>query len=502
VCIRKPGAALTSTIAPPVSRTGVAMSGQMKSIPATSSPTIWAAVSAISTLSGWASNVRSIDVPPVDLDSRQNLHVADASARVLVGDVDELADGVLPVGDDARRDSLGDRRDLSADHEAAVVVAGDVALDDEIAGAALREGGVERFSDGLVRTQVEVDAAAVVAVERLDDARKTDTGRGGGRLVFRPHDGAARDRQSGRIEQSVRQALVRCDVDPDRRCLRRHRRPDALLVDALAELHEGVAIEPDVGDVAARRLIEDRLGAWAECLALGEQDEPLELAHEVDRDRWVVRGDEVIDEGNGDLAGLDPDVLLAVLVNDVVAAVLAGAARLAVADVRAGEVLELERDVLGDVAHPRAVAEPRDEPAAPAEAAGVVLEARQQADKSVCEARDLVRREVLKDAEIDDHPDDRLAGPVVRAAEDPRLDDLEGGLGAAAAGPVRGAALRRRARRRIRAGRCRRRLPGPRFRCRLRHSALLPRAHSYVRPECTRPTRAIAVSRSRLRDAT
>ena len=67
VCIRKPGAALTSTIAPPVSRTGVAMSGQMKSMPAMSRPTTRAAVSAISTLSGWASKVRSIDVPPVDM---------------------------------------------------------------------------------------------------------------------------------------------------------------------------------------------------------------------------------------------------------------------------------------------------------------------------------------------------------------------------------------------------------------------------------------------------
>ena len=67
VCIRKPGAAFTSTIAPPVSRTGVAMSGQMKSMPATSSPTIRAAVSAISTLSGWASIVRSMEVPPVDM---------------------------------------------------------------------------------------------------------------------------------------------------------------------------------------------------------------------------------------------------------------------------------------------------------------------------------------------------------------------------------------------------------------------------------------------------
>ena len=39
----------------------------MKSIPATSSPTTRAASSAISTLSGWASSVRSIEMPPVDM---------------------------------------------------------------------------------------------------------------------------------------------------------------------------------------------------------------------------------------------------------------------------------------------------------------------------------------------------------------------------------------------------------------------------------------------------
>ena len=67
MCIRNPGAALTSQIAPPVSRTGSAMSGEMKSMPATSSPTTRAASSAISTLSGWASRVRSIEMPPVDM---------------------------------------------------------------------------------------------------------------------------------------------------------------------------------------------------------------------------------------------------------------------------------------------------------------------------------------------------------------------------------------------------------------------------------------------------
>ena len=67
VCIRKPGAAFTSQIAPPVSRTGSVMSGQMKSMPAMSSPIIRAASSAISTFSGCASKVRSIEMPPVDM---------------------------------------------------------------------------------------------------------------------------------------------------------------------------------------------------------------------------------------------------------------------------------------------------------------------------------------------------------------------------------------------------------------------------------------------------
>ena len=67
VCIRNPGAAFTSQIAPPASRTGSVMSGQMKSMPAMSRPMTRAASSAISTFSGCASNVRSIEMPPVDM---------------------------------------------------------------------------------------------------------------------------------------------------------------------------------------------------------------------------------------------------------------------------------------------------------------------------------------------------------------------------------------------------------------------------------------------------
>jgi len=171
----------------------------------------------------------------------------------------------------------------------------------------------------------------------------------------------------------------------------------------------------------------------------------------------------VVDERDRELAGLDADALLAELVDHVVVGVLAGAAGLAVADVGAGEVLELERDVLGDVAGPGAFLEPRDEAAAPTQAAGVVLEARQKIDQRVVEAGDLVAGVFLERAEVDEHPDDGLAGPVVGAAQDSGLDDAERGL---RTGVGRGLCRASSSGRRTR-------LAGARFRCRLRHGALL-----------------------------
>jgi hypothetical protein len=115
------------------------------------------------------------------------------------------------------------------------------------------------------------------------------------------------------------------------------------------------------------------------------------------------------------------------------------------ADVGAGKVLELERDVLRDVAHPRPVAQARHEPAAPPERASVVLERRHQLDQRVGEVRDRVRRERLEHAEVHQHPHDRFARPVVRAAQDARLEDAQRRFGARRARRIRGSPARLRA---------------------------------------------------------
>ena len=247
-------------------------------------------------------------------------------------------------------------------------------------------------------------------------------------------DLGARHRQAGRVQQPVGQALVRGDVHPDRRGPRRHRRADPLLVDAMPELDEGMAVEADERDVAADRLVDEGLGRRPERLAFGEADQPLELRREVEEDLRVVGCDEVVDQGDGHLPGLEADLLLAVFEDAVVLAGRAGRPGLAVADVGPGEVLELQGDVLGDVADPGAVAQPADEAPASPQRAGVVLERRQERDEGVGEVRELVRRVLLQDAQVHEHPDDRLARPVVGAAQDAGLEDPQGRRGPSRSG--------------------------------------------------------------------
>jgi len=69
----------------------------------------------------------------VDLDLREHLLVADAPAGIRILDLHERADRALAIAGDAGRHALGDSGHVPADDEAAVVVAGDVALDHDVA---------------------------------------------------------------------------------------------------------------------------------------------------------------------------------------------------------------------------------------------------------------------------------------------------------------------------------------------------------------------------------
>src|SRR5262249_36310261 len=158
--------------------------------------------------------------------------------------------------------------------------------------------------------------------------------------------------------------------------------------------------EPDPRDVAADRLVDDRLRRGAERRPLRPDDERLELGVPVE---LGIGPDQVVDEPGGEPSGGEADVLVDVAVDDVVAARLSlAAARLATPYVVAGDLLEGEGAVLGDVAEPGALVQPLDEAALAAARAGVLGEAGERRQEVLGEAGELVRGELLEGAEVDD----------------------------------------------------------------------------------------------------
>jgi len=145
---------------------------------------------------------------------------------------------------------FGDRRHLAADDEASVVAPDQERLDDADASTGLTFGDHPGGAYGLGIREIQTDPPAMVAVQWLDHARIADpVGRGHGG-VDAAHRLAAGDRQAGRGQQLGGQVLVAGGVDGQRADHRRHGGPDPLGMDALAELDQGVLVQPDPRDVA------------------------------------------------------------------------------------------------------------------------------------------------------------------------------------------------------------------------------------------------------------
>ena len=288
----------------------------------------------------------------VEGDPREDLLVADAPPRVGVRDLDQLGDGLDAVADDVRRHPLGDGDHPAADDQEPVVAAHQVGLDDDPAAAGLALGDVEGFGDRRVVTQVEPDPAPVVAVGWLEHDREADPMGDLQRAVERPDGLGLRHRKPCRGQQLQGHLLVARDVDRKRARLGGHRGPDPLRVDPLSELHERRAVEPHPRDVPGHCLIDQRLCRRPEGGLLGEQQQPLDLADGVEVGLGLH---EVVDQPDRELARRDPDGLVGVGVDHVVdPGPAGGAAGLATRHVGAGELLQLQSDVLRYVPEPGA----------------------------------------------------------------------------------------------------------------------------------------------------
>ena len=192
-------------------------------------------------------------------------------------------------------------------------------------------------------------------------------------------------------------------------------------MDAVAELHKALSVEAQIGDATRHGLGDDAAGAGPQTALLPD------LTHLLDVGLQIVRG--AIDQGLGDahggLRGIHANGLLDVAEHHVVHTPLAGASGTPEARVHAGKGLDLQRDVLDDMAHPGAAFHAFPEAAFMFLAAAVAVHAGQQRLDAFEEAGDLVRGLLFELLDVEAH-DDQLVpfdGPVVGATHGLELED-------------------------------------------------------------------------------
>ena len=174
----------------------------------------------------------------VDVDLGQHLLVPVASARVLVHHVDQFADGVLPVAHHAGGGAFGGGHELVVDHQQAVVQPGDEALHD---GPAAHLLGLFQGRHGLVPgLDADGGPTTVVAPDGLDHAGVADPVEGLGQSLLGAHHPAARHGDLVALEQLLGLLLVAGDLHPDVARAAGDGGADALLVNAVAQLHQAL----------------------------------------------------------------------------------------------------------------------------------------------------------------------------------------------------------------------------------------------------------------------
>ena len=369
----------------------------------------------------------------VDLEPRQHFLVADAAARVLVHDLDQLRDRAAAVADDVARRAAGRGDQFAVHDQEAMVVALEVGLDDHRARVLLR--ALEAGHDFRVARQADRDAAAVVAVVGLGHDREAEPVRGAHRLALALHQLLARHRQAERGEDAVGLFLVARELDRDVRRAAGDRRLDALLVLAVAQLDQRLVVEPQPRDVALVGGVYQRGRRRAERAALREADVLVAGGGPIPTLRHRARGAELFreqrtQEAHRELAGGDAFLALGVFIDDRVEPRLVEAARLAERDVLAGDVLQFERDVLEHMSEPGALVlvHAADEAAGFAVGTAVLGEAGQGRDQAVDEIlAEPARGPGLECAEVEFQPDDRKTRVVGRPDVDGAVEDAHVG---------------------------------------------------------------------------
>ena len=314
------------------------------------------------------------------------------------------------------RHPLGHRHQLTVDHQHPVVLAGDEALNDDAPAVLPRQR--EPVAHLLLGGQMDRDSPAVVSVVRLHHHRVADPLRRGDGVVLPLHQPLAGNRQAEVGQQAIGLFLVGGELHRDVRRAGGDGGLDPLLEASVPELDQALLVEPDPGNPPLFRRPHQRHGAGPQRAALGKADELVPLRREVESRRNRPLGPERgreqrMEQGDPELSRLETDVLLLVLVNHMVMS--RGALRPGLPEGHrlTRDVLQLDRHVLQDVAHPSAftLGEAPNKAARLAVGAPVLVQPRQRGDQRVGERRpQLPRRPLLQLTEIQLQPDHREVG--------------------------------------------------------------------------------------------
>src|SRR5450830_728239 len=365
-CMRRPGAAFTSTMPPCCSSSGRSTLSQTTSTPQMCMPTIWAAATARAATSGCTSSVTSVAVPPVlrlallrritrwplggtdsgfrscrarramAMSSKRILvsEVAWPAARVGVHDVDQFAHGVHAVTDHLGRVAPGRCHQAIAHHQQAEVIAGQVLLDQHFADVG--GGLVGQVQMGAV-DDVDGHALALVAVLRLEHHRQADFEGGRPGVVGAGGRAAQRHGHASGTQQHLGQVFVLGDRFGHGAGGVHLGGLDATLARAPAKLHQAARGQAAVGDAPFESGFDDGAGAGAQAFVFIGFTQLGDGLVDVEGSVVLRR----LDQGQRQVEGLAADGFFAVLDHHLVDAGFRGGAGAAVGDRAAG--LRLQR---------------------------------------------------------------------------------------------------------------------------------------------------------------
>ena len=219
----------------------------------------------------------------VELHQRQDVGEVGAAVGIAVGVLDEGPDRARAVADDDVVLSARRGHHRLPHHEQPVGDAARELLHDHAAGAAvvLVDGDLEGVGHVVAVADPEGDAAAMVAVARLDDHRVAEVARRGAGLLDRLRHAAARHRHPHLLEEHAGHLLVLGEGLGDGAGGVGLGGPDAAPPDPLAELAEAVVGDAAPGDAARNGRADDGPRAGPEPGVVGVLGESRELRLEV-----------------------------------------------------------------------------------------------------------------------------------------------------------------------------------------------------------------------------